>query len=85
MATVTYPEGSYREGHLGAEPFEIDGSNAALVAYYRAEGAAVTGVPGEVERPADSAKKPAWVDYAVAQGMDADAAEAMTVKELQAL
>ena len=83
MATVTYPEGSYREGHLGAEPFEIDGSNAGLVAYYRAEGAAVTGVPGEEdERPSASARKSDWVAFAVSQGADEADAEALTKAEL---
>lgn len=77
MATVT-SYGDY-------EPFEIDGNNAMLVAYYRGEGATVVGVPGEEEdaRPAKSALKPEWVAYAVAQGADEAEAEAMTVKELQ--
>lgn len=38
--------------------------------------------PGPVERPKDSANKPEWVDYAVAQGMARDDAEAMTKAEL---
>jgi len=83
VATVTYPGGSYKPGQLGADPFEIDGSNAALVAYYRAEGAAVTGVPGEEdERPSASAKKAEWVAFAVAQGVDEADAEALTKAEL---
>lgn len=48
MATVTYPEGSYREGQLGHKPFEIDDNDAQLIAYYRGEGATVI-VAGEDE------------------------------------
>ena len=34
------------------------------------------------ERPADSANKPAWVEFAVSQGAERDAAEPMTKQEL---
>lgn len=74
MATVHY--GDY-------DPFEIDGTNATLVAYYRGEGATVTGVPGEApDVPARSANKPEWVAYAVALGADEAEAEALTKPEL---
>lgn len=36
------------------------------------------------ERPAQNATKPAWVDYAVARGMDRDEAEKMTKDQLVA-
>jgi hypothetical protein len=74
MATVHYGE---------HEPFEIDGNRPDLVAYYRGEGATVTGVPGEtVEGPAKSAPKADWVAFAVAQGADEADAEALTKAEL---
>lgn len=38
--------------------------------------------PSPDERPVKSAGKAAWVDFAVAQGMDREAAEAMTKDEL---
>lgn len=41
MAKVTYPEGSYREGQRGYEPFDIPDNRPDLVAYYRSEGATV--------------------------------------------
>lgn len=40
------------------------------------------GVTPPAARPADSAKKPAWVAWAVAHGADAVAAEEMTQKDL---
>lgn len=38
--------------------------------------------PNGTERPADRAGKPAWVDWAVANGADREAAELLTVPKL---
>lgn len=41
-------------------------------------------VSDATEKPVKSAGKPAWVDFAVAQGLDREAAEAMTKDDLVA-
>lgn len=47
-----------------------------------ATGSPATTEPATVERPPQVAPKPAWVDYAVARGMDRTKAEAMTKPQL---
>lgn len=53
-----------------------------IAQYLTETGSPVESVDVEVRRPAPYASKPDWVDYAVAQGMDRDKAEALTKADL---
>lgn len=71
----------------GVATIDSDADRKAL-AYFRRKGyrteaaAAPPQAPAEVKRPGKSGSKAAWVTYAVAQGVTAEKAEALTAAQL---